>query len=143
MYTLEKRKFLFYITIIISSILFTKFIFEDGLIVLSSAFKPFIIACVLIYLIQPFTRYLDVKTKLNRVQSVIVAYIIFIFITIALIVMIVPSITSSIISISNSTRGYSNEEFIDFLNKMPFISYLVDTSSIANLLNSIEEILIE
>lgn len=57
--------------------------------------------------------------------------------------MIVPSITSSIISISNSTRGYSNEEFIDFLNKMPFISYLVDTSSIANLLNSIEEILIE
>ncbi len=86
--------------------------------------------------------YFDKKTKLNRTWSVTLSFFLcFLFVAI-FISMIVPSIIdSSRVIISNIPSN--NEQFLELVDKVPFISNYIETSSLANFLDAAGQWLIE
>lgn len=135
---IKKMSITKYFLVLIASLLIVKFIFNGGLVLLNSAFRPFFVALMIIYLLNPIADFLHRKTKLNRKGSVIVSYIGLLVGFGLFVLMIVPSMVSSISTLVENLGQYDESQFIDFLTSIPMLSDYVDVSSIENILAELE-----
>lgn len=122
--------------VITFTLLMARFIFlTEGLSWLYGGLRPLVFVGVILYILTPFVDYLDSHTKLNRTGSVVVAFLT-VFIGLAIFIgMVVPSMVESgrqiIVKIPQT-----NEQFLLLVEKIPFVSYFIDTSSLANFLDA-------
>lgn len=126
-----------YLGFVLIVMLMGKFIFfSDSIHWLFGALKPIILVLIIIYMINPLVTLLENKTKLKRTGSVLIAFLIcFLFIT-GFISLILPSIIdSSRIVISNIPSN--NKQFLVLIEKLPIISYFIDTTSLSTFLDAL------
>lgn len=122
--------------IITFTLLMARFIFlTEGLSWLYSGVRPIIFVGVILYILTPFVDYLASHTKLKRTASVVVAFLT-VFIALAIFIgMVVPSMVESgrqiIVRIPQT-----NDQFLLLIEKIPFVSYFIDTSSLSSFLDA-------
>jgi len=126
-----------YLGFILIIMLLIKLIFvNDAIAWLAHALKPLFLVLIIIYLINPLVNFLQNKTKLNRNFSVLVAFLICFAMVVGFISLILPSITESgRVIIANIPSN--NEQFLTLIEKLPFVSYIIDTSSLSSFLDAL------
>lgn len=126
-----------YIGFIIIILLLIKLIFIDDTIAwLIHALEPLFLVLIIVYLINPLVIFLQTKLKLNRNFSVLLAFIICFAVVAGFISLILPSITESGRVIIQNIPS-NNEQFLTLIEKLPFISFFIDTTSLSNFLDAL------
>lgn len=139
----KENSFLKYIFFAFIVLCLARFIFTGRLVEISAAFKPFIIACVMVYLFAPAVSFVHKNIHCSRAISVIVTYLFFLLILAFSISMIVPSIVESITLLIETITSYNEEEFITFLQRIPYLSNFIDTSTLSDFLSNLEILVVE
>lgn len=132
-----------YIGFVILVLIIAKFIFNDEAVDWAiSALRPLVFTFVIIYLINPMVEYFDKKTKLKRTGSVVISFFICFLMIAVFIGMIVPSIVDSVQVIIDNVPS-NNDQFIELVNKIPFIDSFIETSSLQSFLDSLGQWFVE
>ena len=133
---MKKHFILKTLLIITFTLLMARFIFlTEGLSWLYGGIRPLIYVGVILYVLSPFVDYLVSHTKLKRTGSVVIAFLT-VFVAIGIFIgMVVPSMVESgrqiIVKIPQT-----NDQFLLLIEKIPFVSYFIDTSSLSSFLDA-------
>lgn len=139
---MDKKQFLTYFGFVVLCMLAAKFIFfSTGLPWLLHALRPIVYVLVLIYLIQPLVTFIQKKTKLKRLGSVVLSFLICLLVIAGFVGMIVPSLIDSVQMVIESVPR-DNTQFMHLVDGLPFISYFIDTTSLQAFLNALSTWLI-
>lgn len=140
---MEKKNPYHYIGFVIVSLLLAKFIFNDTAVSwLLDAAKPLIATFIIIYLIHPLVEYFDKKTKLKRTASVVVSFLVCFLVIAIFVSLIVPSIVDSVQIIAVNIPS-DNRQFTELIDRIPFVSNFIETTSLESFLNATWEWIIQ
>lgn len=131
-----------YFLLLFTTLIMVRFIFTGGLTVLNVAFKPLLMALIIIYLLDPISDLLNRKTKLNRTGSVIIAYIGLLLFLSLFLIMVIPSLVSSISNMIENLKQYDEASVVTLINRIPLLNKYVDLSTIETMLGEIETLVI-
>ncbi len=136
------------VTFVISYILI-KFIdnysFFLGIITnILSLLTPFIIGMILAYILSPLVDLMEKKLKIRRWITILIIYGVTLSAAIIFIIMIVPSITSSIVEIINQIPQYSQDVemwVLDVTTQISGVASSIDSSAIVKIQDSLLSII--